>query len=159
MEQFTSILCFVKELERLKTVTRTAWTTTGRRESTAEHSWRLSVFAGLMCTMMPELDRENVLMTALIHDLGEIYTGDVSAALLPDPDEKYEEEKQAVQKLFSLLDEPARTQLYTLWQDYENGRTAEARFVRALDKAETIIQHNQGVKMCIRDSSIMGAAA
>lgn len=145
MEQFTSILCFVKELERLKTVTRTAWTTTGRRESTAEHSWRLSVFAGLMCTMMPELDRENVLMTALIHDLGEIYTGDVSAALLPDPDEKYEEEKQAVQKLFSLLEEPARTQLYTLWQDYENGRTAEARFVRALDKAETIIQHNQGV--------------
>lgn len=144
MNHFTSILHFVKELEHLKSVTRTAWTSSGRRESTAEHSWRLSVFAGLLCGMDSELDPETVLMTALIHDLGEIYTGDISAALLPDPAEKYEEEKQAVQRLFSLLEEPARTKLYALWQEYESGSTKEARFVRALDKAETIIQHNQG---------------
>ena len=144
MNDFTSILQFVKELERLKTVTRTAWTSNGRQESTAEHSFRLAVFAGLLCRTIPGLDPERVLMTALIHDLGEIDTGDISAALCPDPAEKYEEEKQAVEKLFSLLEEPDRARLYTLWQEYESGGTEEARFVRALDKAETIIQHNQG---------------
>ena len=62
---------FIKEAEGLKSTLRTAWTAEGRQESTAEHSWRLALFAGVMCREFPELDREKVLMMCLVHDLGE----------------------------------------------------------------------------------------
>ena len=111
MTLLQSYLEFIKELELLKNITRTAWT----------------------------------LMMALVHDLGEIYDGDISAALLPDPDKKYKSEAGSVSRLLSLLEEPARSRIASLWQEYEDGRTAEAKLVKALDKAETILQHNQGM--------------
>ena len=79
---------FIKEAEGLKSTLRTAWTAEGRQESTAEHSWRLALFAGVMCREFPELDREKVLMMCLVHDLGERYSGDISAALRPDAGDK-----------------------------------------------------------------------
>ena len=144
MTELQSYLEFIKELELLKNITRTAWTSTGKKESTAEHSWRLALFTGIISEEFPELDGKKLLMMALVHDLGEIYDGDISAALLPDPDEKYKSEAGSVGKLLSLLEEPARGRITSLWQEYEDGITAEAKLVKALDKAETIIQHNQG---------------
>lgn len=144
MNPIKSYIEFIKELELLKNVRRTAWTSEGKQESTAEHSWRLAVFAGIMLEEFPELDGKKVLLMSLIHDLGEIYDGDISAALLPDPSLKYEMESASLQKLLSIPDEPVRGNLYALWQEYEEGLTQEAKLVKALDKAETMIQHNQG---------------
>lgn len=144
MKDSSQYLSFIKEMEQLKNVTRTAWTSDGRRESTAEHTWRLSLLAGLMLNEFPGLDGKKVLLIALVHDIGELYDGDISAAELPDSSQKYKEESKAVQRAVSLLDEPLRTQITELWEEYENGETEEARLVKALDKAETIIQHNQG---------------
>ena len=133
MDFIEQYLRFIKEAERLKAVTRTAWTHDGRRESTAEHSWRLALFAGLAAGRLPGLNREKVLMMSLIHDMGELYGGDISAALCP-----------AVRKAFSLLPEREAESLLALWREYNANATPEARLVKALDKAETIIQHNQG---------------
>ena len=144
MTLLQSYLEFIKELELLKNITRTAWTSAGKKESTAEHSWRLALFTGIISQEFPELDGKKLLMMALVHDLGEIYDGDISAALLPDPDEKYKSEAGSVSRLLSLLEEPARSRIASLWQEYEDGRTAESKLVKALDKAETIIQHSQG---------------
>ena len=85
---------FIKEAEGLKSTLRTAWTAEGRQESTAEHSWRLALFAGVMCREFPELDREKVLMMCLVHDLGERYSGDISAALRPDAGDKLNQERE-----------------------------------------------------------------
>lgn len=137
-------LRFIKELEQLKNVTRTAWTSEGHQESTAEHSWRLAVLAGVMLPEFPELDGQKVLMLALVHDIGELYEGDRSAADFPDAGEKYEEEAKGVRRAAAALEEPVRSRLIQLWEEYEAGETGEARLVKALDKAETIIQHNQG---------------
>ncbi|MDO4273451.1 MAG: HD domain-containing protein [Eubacteriales bacterium] len=137
-------LQFIKEMEQLKNVTRTAWTSDGHRESTAEHSWRLAMLAGVMLAEFPELDAQRVLMLALVHDMGELYEGDKSAADFPDAEEKYKEESEGVQRAAALLEEPVRSSLIQLWEEYEAGETREARLVKALDKAETIIQHNQG---------------
>lgn len=145
MDIIEQYLCFIKEAERLKAVIRTAWTHDGRRESTAEHSWRLALFAGLAAERLPGLDREKVLMMCLIHDMGELYGGDISAALCPDPQEKADEESRAVRKAFSLLPDQQADALLALWQEYNANATPEARLVKALDKAETIIQHNQGI--------------
>ena len=139
-----SLLCFLQEAEGLKSVERTAWTSSGRRESTAEHSWRLALFAGVMCREFPELDREKVLMMCLVHDLGERYSGDISAALRPDADDKLNREREDIQRICSFLPKEGAGEVSGLWEEYSQGITPEARLVKALDKAETIIQHSQG---------------
>ncbi len=137
-------ISFIEEAERLKSVIRTAWTGSGRRESTAEHSWRLALFAGIMSNDYPGLDMSKVLMMSLIHDIGEIYEGDISAALNPDKERKYDTECRAAKAVFSILPEPLAQRLMDIWKEYNDNATPEAGMVKALDKAETIIQHNQG---------------
>ena len=131
MDFIEQYLRFIKEAELLKAVTRTAWTHDGRRESTAEHSWRLALFAGLAAGRLPGLNREKVLMMSLIHDMGELYGGDISAALCPDPQEKTDEESRAVRKAFSLLPEREAESLLALWREYNANATPEARLVKA----------------------------
>lgn len=135
---------FMEEAEKLKSVVRTAWTSSGRRESTAEHSWRLALLAGTLADYFPGVDLAKVLLMCLIHDMGEIYEGDVSAALRPDKEAKYETELRAARSVFSLLPQPQADRLMALWEEYGENSTLEARLVKALDKAETILQHNQG---------------
>lgn len=144
MEELSGIIHFLKEAEGLKSVERTAWTAAGRRESTAEHSWRLALLAGLLLDRYPGLDGKRVLMLCLCHDLGERYDGDVSAVLGADAEEKHCREQEAVERLAALLPERERGQLSELWREYDQGCTPEARLVKALDKAETILQHAQG---------------
>lgn len=48
MSNLQNYLAFIKETEQLKSVLRTAFTSSGRRESTADHTWRLTLFAALL---------------------------------------------------------------------------------------------------------------
>lgn len=144
MERLDAYIRFIQEAEGLKSVTRTAWTAAGRRESTAEHTWRLTLLASLMVEFYPQLDRYRVLMLCLVHDLGELYGGDLCASDLPDPDEKQAMELEGVERLFSFLPERRRAEFRGIWDEYEAAQTPEARLVKALDKAETLLQHNQG---------------
>ena len=73
-------------------VTRTAWTKTGRQESTAEHSFRLALLALTLIDEFPELDAKKVLSMCLIHDLGELYAGDIPAISNTDPLAKSKQE-------------------------------------------------------------------
>lgn len=134
---------FIKLAEGLKSVTREAWSTTGRRESTAEHSWRLALFAGLLAPSFG-VDIGKTLMMCLIHDLGELYIGDISAVSNPNEAEKHAAEERDVQSVLSHLPKEQGEELLALWREYNDNVTAEAKLVKALDKAETIIQHNQG---------------
>lgn len=145
MENIARYISFIQEAEKLKSILRTAWSSSGREESTAEHSWRLALLAGMVLKEYPQLDGQKVLMMCLIHDMGEIYDGDISAALLPDAGEKFQMEFDAVQQVFGLLPEEQRDEMMALWQEYNDDSSPEAHLVKALDKAETIIQHNQGL--------------
>lgn len=141
---YSKIVEFIKEIELLKDTMRTAWTTKGKQESTAEHSWRLALFSLVLGEYSPHLDLNRVIRLCLVHDLGELYGGDVSAILEVNPQDKLQEEEEAMQRVTSLLPENSRNALLQLWQEYNRGETEEAKFVKALDKMETIIQHNQG---------------
>jgi putative hydrolase of HD superfamily len=77
--------------------------------------------------------------------MGEIYDGDISAALSPDKDSKYDMEYRAAKAVFSMLPEKQAKRMTDIWKEYNDNATPEARLVKALDKAETIIQHNQGI--------------
>ncbi|MBR4934858.1 MAG: HD domain-containing protein, partial [Anaerotignum sp.] len=72
--------------EHLKDVTRHAYTSGGRHESTAEHSWRLCLLAFFLRDEFPQLDMDHVLRMCLIHDLGEIFTGDIPSFLKTSAD-------------------------------------------------------------------------
>lgn len=143
MDDLEKQVAFIQEAEPLKSVVREAWTSTGRRESTAEHSWRLALLAGLLAPGF-QVDPGKTLMMCLIHDLGELYMGDISAASNPDEAHKHREEERDVRRVLSLLPGAQQAELFALWQEYNENATPEAKLVKALDKAETILQHNQG---------------
>ena len=144
MDFIEQYLRFIKEAERLKAVTRTAWTHDGRRESTAEHSWRLALLAAVLTGERPRLDMQRVLLMCLVHDLGEAYDGDIPAVAQMADGTKEASELVAIDKLTRMLPPAAGTAIRKIWEEYEACQTPEARWVKALDKAETIIQHNQG---------------
>lgn len=144
MEKLERYLRFIRETERLKDTLRTAYTTQGRTESTAEHSWRLALLAWTLNDERPDLDLPRVLGMCLIHDLGEVDEGDIPAVAQAAHPHKAASERRTVERLTALLPDGCGERLRALWEEYEEGLTPEARWVKALDKAETIIQHNQG---------------
>ena len=129
--------------ERLKCNTRHCDTSTGRRESVAEHSWRLCLFAMLL-EQEPEfqaLDMGRVLRMCLIHDLGEAFTGDIPAFSKSSKDEGRE---QALYEDWIAQFPPAnRAQFQALLAEMLARETPEAKLYKALDKLEAVIQHDE----------------
>ena len=138
------LLAFLRHAERLKTVTRTSWTSEGKQESTAEHTWRMGLFALSLRPWFPQLDFAKVLAMVLVHDLGEAINGDISAVLQAGAPPKLDQERRDLLQLLEPAPEPVRAQALALWEEYNTAATPEAKFVKAVDKLETILQHNQG---------------
>lgn len=138
-------LAFLQEAERLKDTLRSGHTSSGRRESTAEHSWRLALFAMLLEDQLPGLDFARILKLCVIHDLGEAIHGDIPAIdQTPGTPDKSARERADLATLATPLPPHLRAQLLALWDEYDAAATPEARIVKGLDKLETMIQHNQG---------------
>lgn len=135
---------FLRQAEKLKDVLRSARSSGGRQESTAEHTWRLCLMAMMLEDGLTGLDFVRVLKLCIIHDLGEAIHGDVPVIEQAPGANKGAQERQDLLTLAGSLDAPARTQLLALWDDYENASSPEARAVKAMDKLETLLQHNQG---------------
>ncbi|MCC7012450.1 MAG: HD domain-containing protein [Planctomycetes bacterium] len=139
-----AVLQFVRDAERLKNVLRSAHTSTGRRESTAEHTWRLCLLAMVLEQRLEGLDFARVLKLCIVHDLGEALNGDVPAVEQHSDPHKSQRERRDLVQLLAPLAPRQRDEFVALWDDYEHARTAEACAVKVLDKLETILQHNQG---------------
>ena len=144
MNNIDKVIRFIKEIENLKSVTRTAWTKTGRRESTAEHSWRLAMLLMVLREDFKDLDIDKAIKMSLVHDLGELYDGDISAKLQNDNDNKAYMEEKAMRRMLTTLPDGISEKIYDLWKEYNECSTKEAKLVKAMDKLETIVQHNQG---------------
>ncbi|MBQ9743720.1 MAG: HD domain-containing protein [Clostridia bacterium] len=132
---------FLNKIEKLKCNTRHSWTSTGRQESVAEHSWRLAVMAMLCKNEFPGIDIDKVVKMCLVHDFGEALTGDIPAFLKTKENEKAEE--VAVKSLLSTLPPSERTELITLFDEMNALSTPEAKLYKALDNIEAIISHNE----------------
>ena len=127
--------------ERLKDETRHCYTSSGRRESVAEHSWRLALTALFLRDEFPALDIDRVIRMCLIHDLGECFTGDIPSFLKSGGDE--ERERSALETWVASLPAPYSVELKTLYAEMDALETDEARLYKALDKLEAVIQHNE----------------
>lgn len=143
-ESLAGRLAFLREAERLKSVLRSGFTSTGRPESTAEHSWRLTLMALVFADQLPGLDLARMLKLCVVHDLGEAIHGDIPATQQHAHPGKSAQERADLQTLTRDLDPPLRSEIIALWDEYEAAATPEAKAVKAFDKLETILQHNQG---------------
>lgn len=139
--KFRQYIDFLNVIEKLKCNTRHSWTSNGRQESVAEHSWRLAVMAMLCADEYPDLDIHKVMKMCLIHDWGEAITGDIPAFLKTEQDEN--EEKSAVEKLISLLPVKEQEELRALFREMNERTTDEAKLYKALDNIEGLISHNE----------------
>ena len=132
---------FLGVVEKLKCNTRHSWTSSGRRESVAEHSWRLSLFAMLCADEYPDLDMNKVIRMCIIHDLGEAITGDVPSFEKTEQNEMTE--KEAWDTLLTWLPEPYKSEFSALYAEMEARETPEAKLYKALDNMEAVISHNE----------------
>ena len=135
------ILEILAVAERLKCATRHSWTSSGRRESVAEHSWRLALLALLVADEFPEADIGRTVRMCLLHDLGEAFTGDIPAFEKRPQDEAREAE--LLNEWVDSLPEPLRSEWRALYAEMEALATPESRLCKALDKLEAVIQHNE----------------
>lgn len=131
------------EVVHLKQLYRQGWLRRGiapeRCESVAEHSFGVAVLAlFLVEEHFPELDADKVLRLALLHDLGEIYAGDITPADGVDAGEKSARERSSICQVLGKLPRGAR--YVALWEEYEEGASPEARFVRQVDRLEMAFQ-------------------
>jgi putative hydrolases of HD superfamily len=143
-KDLNGVLTFLRAAERLKTVTRSGWTSEGQRESVAEHTWRLCLMAMLLYSDAPGIDLARLLKMCLIHDLGEAISGDVPAPAQKAGVAKAAQERTDLLQLTAPLPSPLHNEIIELWDEYEAARSPEAKLAKGLDKLETIIQHNQG---------------
>lgn len=141
-EKASSLLTFFSEINQLKQLFRQGWLRRMRPETcetVAEHTFVTAMMAWMIAEeCFPALDSQKVLRMALLHDLGEIYAGDITPADNVADSEKYQREKDAVEKIFSRLSKGE--QWLALWEEYETGATPEARLVKQVDKLEMALQ-------------------
>ena len=138
------VLAFLRAAEQLKNTHRSAWTSDGQPESVAEHTWRLCLMALLLGDSFPGVDFARLVKICIIHDLGEAIGGDIPAIYQVPGESKAAQERADLLQLLEPLPERLLAEITGLWDEYEAAATPEARLAKALDKLETIMQHNQG---------------
>ena len=135
------LLDILSVAEKLKCNTRHCYTSTGRHESVAEHSWRIALMAMLLEGEFPGADMNKVIRMCLIHDLGEAFTGDIPTFEKKAADEQAEE--SVLHRWVQTLPAETRAEFTALLSEMEAMETQEAKIYKAIDKLEAVIQHNE----------------
>jgi putative hydrolase of HD superfamily len=135
------IVNFILELDKLKGVTRkTRPLGLDRYENSAEHSWQLAMLAVAAAHFAAEpVDIDRVIRMLLVHDIGEIDTGDTMVYVQGGWEERHQAELAAVTRIFEILPEGQGAPLLALWNEFNEGQTAESKFAQAVDRAMPVL--------------------
>ncbi len=144
----SSLIKFIHFSEGLKKELRNGYTSNDKRESVAEHTWRVSLMVMVLSKFLDnKICLERALKISIVHDLAEIITGDkpyFEHEGQPELEvDKGQKELRAMEQIKDLLPEIVGEELFQLWKEYEDGVSPEAKFVKAIDKIEAQIQHNE----------------
>ena len=126
--------------ERLKDTTRHCYTSKGRHESVAEHSWNMTLMAFFIKNEFLEVDINKVIQMCIIHDLGECFTGDIPTFLKTKEHEVSEE--TLLNNWIKSLPTTTRDEMLSLYKEMKERKTLEAKIFKAIDSLEALIQHN-----------------
>lgn len=136
-----SIIAFIRELDKLKGVERkTRPLSLSRYENSAEHSWQLAVQAmSLARFAAAPVNLERVIKMLLLHDIGEIDTGDTIVYATEGLEQRKAAEQAAVKRICGMLPAEVGASYVELWLEFEEARTPEAKFAHAMDRSIPII--------------------
>ena len=143
-------LSFIRELDRLKSVYRQALVKSdnNRFENSAEHSWHVCIIADLLQEYVDApIDIQRVMRMLLIHDVVEIDAGDTFAfGTATDLAQQSEQETKAVKRIFGLLPAHQRDEFTALWLEFEEGKSVESRYAKAIDRVVPLFMNlvNEG---------------
>lgn len=143
LDNLSKQLEFIKEIDKIKYIQRkTRLFNSNRNENDAEHSWHLAVMALVLAEHSnEEIDLLKVLKMVLIHDIVEIDAGDT---FLYDSqrDNSKAAEVLAAKRIFGMLPEKQAIEFIAIWEEFEEGNTAEAKFAHSLDRLEPVLQND-----------------
>lgn len=137
------LLEILSKAAELKIATRHCYTSENRRESVADHSWRMALMAMLLSgeAEFQKVDMDKVIRMSLIHDLGEAFTGDIPT--FEKTQEDAEKEETLLQEWIGSFPSPQKEEWVSLLREMEEMNTLEAKTYKALDKLEAVISHNE----------------
>ena len=125
-EEIGASLTFIREAERLKNVQRSAHTSTGKQESTAEHTWRLCLLAMVFESEFAGIDFGKLLKICVVHDLGEAISGDIPAVEQVNRPNKSVQERADLVTLLTPLPDTLHAEFLALWDEYETAASPES---------------------------------
>lgn len=134
------VLRFLTVAGQLKEIDRAGWKRVGidAPESVADHTFGVCLLALVLSKdASPPLRRDRCIAMALVHDLAEALVGDITPHDGISTQEKDRREREAMTRLGEMLQDD---EILLLWEEYQAGATPESRFVRDLDKLETVVQ-------------------
>lgn len=142
-KKIEEILKFLEIAENLKRTKR--WISVKglrQRESSADHSWKMSLMTMIISAEFDlKIDKVKVLKMSVIHDLVEAITGDIDYCLVSSGvvsrEDKIKNDKKAIEKIRKALPKKSGEEIYNIWHEFEDAKTKEARFSKALDRLET----------------------
>ena len=134
-------LAFSLEIDKVKNIFRqTHLSGFGRNENDAEHSWHMAIMAYLLREYAnEEVDIAKVMLMCLIHDIVEIDAGDTYAYDEEAKATQHEREIVGAKRIFGILPEDQRDELFALWQEFEAGESKEAKFARTMDNIQPMM--------------------
>lgn len=146
--RFEKQMRFIFEIDKIKSIIRKTKLFDGSKyENDAEHSWHLAMMAIILSEYANDkIDVSKVIKMVLVHDIVEIDAGDTIVYDIIQ-EEKQIEEMKCAKRIYGMLPDDQRDELISIWQEFEERKTPEAKFAAAIDRAEPIIQNyfNQGL--------------
>lgn len=140
-ERFEKQLAFIREIDKEKMIGRQSYLTDGKTlENDAEHAWHMAIMTVLLKEYAnEEIDVLKTVTMLLIHDLVEVYAGDTYAYDEEGKKTQAEREAKAADRIYSILPEDQGEYLKSLWVEFEEQKTAEAKFARTMDCFQPLI--------------------
>ncbi|MEU7052777.1 HD domain-containing protein [Streptomyces eurythermus] len=140
-ERLRAQLTFLVEVDQLKTILRQSpLAAADRRENDAEHSWHLAMMVVILAEHSDRpIDVGHTIQLVLLHDLVEIYAGDTPLYDSAAGAGQQEREVAAADELFGLLPPDQARRMRSLWDEFEERRTPEARFAKAMDRLQPLL--------------------
>ena len=141
MDRMKQQIAFLMEIDKVKNIFRQTYLADGKRkENDAEHSWHLAIAAFLLKEYVAEdVDVMKVMIMVLIHDLVEIDAGDTYAYDSEGAKSKRERELKAAERIFGILPKDQGTYFRSLWDEFEEYSTEDAKFAHLLDNFQPLL--------------------